>query len=123
MIRTERGRVVYERKEHAFTCKDVVRIGKSVADTASLSEQAQGFNDILSNYFAEQPVSFTEWLDWLDIAIDFFGTTLLSPKFAIKGPTMALKGVTLASHSQAELIHRYAVRKLRDEADTIEGSR
>lgn len=60
MIRTEKGRVVYGREEHPFTCKDLVRIGKKLADTTSLSEQAHGFNDILSNFFAEESVSFTE---------------------------------------------------------------
>ncbi|MBA7550420.1 hypothetical protein ES705_42934 [subsurface metagenome] len=121
MVRTERGRVVYDRKEHAFTCKDLVRIGKSIADVSTLSEQAHGFNDILSNYFSEEAVSFSEWLEWLDIAIDFFGAVLLGPKFSIKAVPVHLKGFLVPGTSQEELVHRYAVRKLRDEADTIEG--
>lgn len=121
MVRTERGRVVYDRKEHAFTVKDMVRIGKSLADVSSLSENARGFNDILSNYFSEQPIAFSEWLDWLDIAIDFFGVALLGPQFAIRGVAPGIRGFMLPGTSQEELILQYAARKLRDEADTIEG--
>ncbi|GAH41091.1 unnamed protein product, partial [marine sediment metagenome] len=102
--------------------KDVVRIGKSIADVASLSEQAQGFNDILGKYFEEQSIGFSEWLDWLDIAIDFLGVTLLGPRFRIKAVSAHLKGFLVAEHNRGELIHRYAVRKMRDQADTIEGS-
>ncbi|MBA7550348.1 hypothetical protein ES705_42860 [subsurface metagenome] len=122
MIRTEKGRVVYDRKEHPFSCKDLVRIGKSIADVSTLSEQAHGFNDILSNYFSEEAVSFSEWLEWLDIAIDFFGAVLLGPRFSINPAPVRLKGFLVPGTSQEELVHRYAVRKLRDEADTIEGS-
>lgn len=121
MIRTERGRVVYDRKVHTFTCKDLVRVGKGLADTTSLSAQARGFNEILSNYFSEQAVGFSEWLDWLAIGINFFGTTLVSPRFRIRGSAERLKGWQLVKMSQAELVLRYAARLLRDEADTIEG--
>ena len=120
MVRTERGRVVYDRKEHAFTVKDMVRIGKSLADVSTLSENARGFNDILSNYFSEEAVSFSEWMDWLDIAIDFFGVVFLGPQFAIRGVAPAIKGWALPESSSEEIIQRYAVAKLRKTATTIE---
>lgn len=107
---------------HPFSCTDMVRIGKSLADVTTLPEQARGFNDILSNFFAEEAVSFSEWMDWLDIAIDFFGAVLLGPQFLIKGAAHKIRGFALPALSEEELIHRYAVRKLRDEAVTIEES-
>lgn len=122
MIRTERGRVVYDRKEHAFTLKDMVRIGKGLADVSTLSEQATGFNEILSEYFAEQTVSFSEWMDWLEIGIEFFGTVLLGPQFRIFGKAPAIRGFTLPESSAEELIHRFAIGKLRATATTIEES-
>lgn len=114
--------MIYDRKKHPFSIADMVRIGKSLANITTLPENARGFNDILDNYFSEESVSFAEWLDWLDIAIDFFGTVLMSPRFKIKGPQVAPRGFLIPLESQEDLVARYAVRKLRDAATTIEGS-
>lgn len=125
MTRTERGRVVYDRKEHPFSVADSRRIQIAVADIADLEPMMLANQAAFEEFLATQGLEKDGWFDWVDLTIDPIREILMTNKFQFGGGSFggggASRSITGEWLSDSEQVIQYAVAKLRHIADTIEG--
>lgn len=120
MIRTERGRVVYERKKHVFGYLDAKRIMIAYGNSGSLVRIGKLVKELFRGSFTKNPVE-------LDEAIEIFGDIVDAGVEFVDGYAamfMMFKGVKAAVPPEVagvgDPLRVWAARHLRKQADIME---
>jgi len=122
MIRTERGRVVYERKEHKFSQKDFARIMEKVAEESTILDMQATASEILQKVFWEKGMSLQDWTEWVKYGLERLAVAIGGPGLRIGMGVALPRAFTLDNRAPEEILREYTIRKLRETAHTIEGS-
>jgi len=124
MPKTTLGRVVYNRATHYFSQRDSDRIQMAVAATAELEPLIRGNHAAFWEFLANAFLGKSDWFNWIDLQTELLGQVFLSPSYQVSprgfGGGGATGGWDTAPWPPSEEVLRYAVRKLRYEADIIE---
>ena len=124
MVTTSLGRVVYDRKKHVWSDKDVKRIQVAYAEEATIPALAVAIKETFRNFPGTFEMSLSEIADtmteirdtFVEVAMDYAKEVMLTPL-----PWEWWKGFAAVPAGIPDPVREYGIRLLEEARITIEG--